>query len=93
MRIYTTQEAAELTGSTVRALRKRIERGQLRAVQHGRYLAHPALRARACGPDRPGRGERGPGQTGNADTEPGAPDSRPTNRSRPAQRPLSPTRT
>ena len=41
MRVYTTQEAAKLTGSTVRALRKRIERGQLRAVQHGRYWRIP----------------------------------------------------
>jgi excisionase family DNA binding protein len=35
--MYTTREAANITGLTVRALRKRIERGQLRAVQHGRY--------------------------------------------------------
>lgn len=41
MKTYTTQEAAELTGSTVRALRKRIERGQLRAVQQGRYWRIP----------------------------------------------------
>ncbi len=41
MKTYTTQEAAELTGSSVRALRKRIERGQLRAVQQGRYWRIP----------------------------------------------------
>lgn len=41
MKTYTTQEAAALTGSSVRALRKRIERGQLRAVQHGRYWRIP----------------------------------------------------
>jgi excisionase family DNA binding protein len=62
MKTYTTQEAAELTGSSVRALRKRIERGQLRAVQHGRYWRSPtrssnalvslALRGR--------KGDRGP---------------------------------
>jgi excisionase family DNA binding protein len=64
MRIYTTQEAAELTGSSVRALRKRIERGQLRAVQHGRYwrIPHSELeRAGLIGPaeasgDREGEG-------------------------------------
>lgn len=41
MKTYTTHEAATLTGSSVRALRKRIERGQLRAVQHGRYWRIP----------------------------------------------------
>ena len=49
MRTYTTQEAAELTGSTVRALRKRIERGQLRAVQHGRYWRIPHSELERCG--------------------------------------------
>jgi excisionase family DNA binding protein len=39
--IYTTREAANITGLTVRALRKRIERGQLQAVQHGRYWHIP----------------------------------------------------
>jgi excisionase family DNA binding protein len=39
--IYTTREAANITGLTVRALRKRIERGQLRAVQHGRFWHIP----------------------------------------------------
>lgn len=33
MEAYTTADAARLTGSTVRALRKRIERGTLRAVR------------------------------------------------------------
>jgi len=41
VKTYTTHEAALLTGTTVRALRKRIERGQLRAVQHGRYWRIP----------------------------------------------------
>ena len=41
MKTYTTQEAAAATGLSVRALRKRIERGQLRAVQHGRYWRLP----------------------------------------------------
>ncbi len=41
MKTYTTHEAAEATGLSVRALRKRIERGQLRAVQHGRYWRLP----------------------------------------------------
>ena len=49
MRTYTTQEAAELTGSTVRALRKRIERGQLLAVQHGRYWRIPHSELERCG--------------------------------------------
>jgi excisionase family DNA binding protein len=33
METYTTADAARLTGSSVRALRKRIERGSLRAVK------------------------------------------------------------
>ncbi len=41
MRVYTTKEASELSGLSVRALRKRVERGQLRAVQHGRYWRIP----------------------------------------------------
>jgi len=41
MKTYTTQEAAAATGLSIRALRKRIERGQLRAVQHGRYWRLP----------------------------------------------------
>ncbi len=41
MRTYTTQEASEITGVSVRALRKRVERGQLRAVQQGRYWRIP----------------------------------------------------
>jgi len=35
METYTTAEAARLTGTTVRALRKRIERGTLRAARGG----------------------------------------------------------
>jgi excisionase family DNA binding protein len=35
METYTTAEAARLTGTTVRALRKRIERGTLRAARAG----------------------------------------------------------
>ncbi len=35
METYTTAEAARLTGTTVRALRKRIERGTLRADRAG----------------------------------------------------------
>ncbi len=35
METYTTAEAARLTGSSVRALRKRIERGTLRAARGG----------------------------------------------------------
>jgi excisionase family DNA binding protein len=35
METYTTAEAARLTGTTVRALRKRIERGTLRAARTG----------------------------------------------------------
>lgn len=41
METYSTQEASSLTGLSVRALRKRIERGQLRAVQHGHYWRIP----------------------------------------------------
>ena len=35
METYTTAQAARLTGTTVRALRKRIERGTLRAARGG----------------------------------------------------------
>jgi excisionase family DNA binding protein len=61
MKTYTTQEAAELTGSSVRALRKRIERGQLRAVQHGRYWRIPHGELERCGligPEGTDRGQR-----------------------------------
>ena len=63
MRTYTTREAAQLTGSTVRALRKRIERGQLRAVRRGRYwhISHDELER--IGLLEPSRGAEG--------TEPG----------------------
>jgi excisionase family DNA binding protein len=60
MKTYTTQEAAELTGSSVRALRKRIERGQLRAVQQGRYwrIPHAELEHLGLiGPEGTGRGQ------------------------------------
>lgn len=59
MRTYTTQEAAELTGSSVRALRKRIERGQLRAVQHGRYWRIPHAELERMEMIRPEGTERG----------------------------------
>jgi len=49
MRTYTTQEAATATGLSVRALRKRIERGQLRAVQHGRYWRLPHAELKRAG--------------------------------------------
>lgn len=61
MKTYTTQEAAELTGSTVRALRKRIERGQLRAVQHGRYWRIPHGELERCGLVGPEGTDRGQG--------------------------------
>jgi excisionase family DNA binding protein len=67
MRTYTTQEAAELTGSSVRALRKRIERGQLRAVQHGRYwrIPHTELeRLELIGPEGTERGQGTEGTEG-----------------------------
>jgi excisionase family DNA binding protein len=67
MRTYTTQEAAELTGSSVRALRKRIERGQLRAVQHGRYwkIPHTELeRLGMIGPEGTARGQETEGTNG-----------------------------
>jgi excisionase family DNA binding protein len=67
MRTYTTQEAAELTGSSVRALRKRIERGQLRAVQHGRYwrIPHTELeRAGMIDPEGTTRGQDPEGTAG-----------------------------
>jgi excisionase family DNA binding protein len=67
MRTYTTQEAAELTGSSVRALRKRIERGQLRAVQHGRYwrIPHAELeRLELIGPEGTARGQETEGTDG-----------------------------
>ena len=60
MKTYTTQEAAELTGSSVRALRKRIERGQLRAVQHRRYWRIPHIeleRLGLIGPEATARGQ------------------------------------
>lgn len=59
MKTYTTQEAAKLTGSTVRALRKRIERGQIRAVQHGRYWRIPHGELERSGLLGPGGTERG----------------------------------
>jgi len=59
VKTYTTQQAAELTGSTVRALRKRIERGQLRAVQHGRYWRIPHGELERCGLIGPEGTERG----------------------------------
>lgn len=59
MKTYTTQEAAELTGSSVRALRKRIERGQLRAVQHGRYWKIPHAELERLGLIAPEGTERG----------------------------------
>jgi excisionase family DNA binding protein len=67
MRTYTTQEAAELTGTSVRALSKRIERGQLRAVQHGRYwrIPHAELeRLEMIGPERTARGQGTQGTDG-----------------------------
>ena len=59
IRVYTTQEAAQLTGSTVRALRKRIERGQLRAVQHGRYWRIPHSELERVGLLVPAEGTEG----------------------------------
>src|ERR1700733_13536357 len=64
MKTYTTQEAAELTGSSVRALRKRIERGQLRAVQHGRYWRIPHAELERCGLIGPEGTDRGQGTEG-----------------------------
>jgi len=61
MKTYTTQEAAELSGSSVRALRKRIERGQLRAVQHGRYWRVPHAELERLGLVGPEGTERGQG--------------------------------
>jgi len=61
MKTYTTQEAAALTGSSVRALRKRIERGQLRAVQHGRYWLVPHAELERLGLVGPEGTERGQG--------------------------------
>jgi excisionase family DNA binding protein len=61
VKTYTTQEAAELTGSTVRALRKRIERGQLRAVQRGHYWRIPHSELERCGLIGPEGTERGQG--------------------------------
>ena len=59
MKTYTTQEAAELTGSSVRALRKRIDRGQLRAVQHGRYWKIPHAELERLGLIAPEGTQRG----------------------------------
>jgi excisionase family DNA binding protein len=64
MKTYTTQEAAELTGSSVRALRKRIERGQLRAVQQGRYWRIPHAELEHLGLIGPEGTERGQGTEG-----------------------------
>ena len=64
MKTYTTQEAAELTGSTVRALRKRIERGQLRAVQQGRYWRIPHAELERLGLIGSEGTERGQGTKG-----------------------------
>lgn len=67
MKTYTTQEAAELTGTSVRALRKRIERGQLRAVQHGRYWKIPHVeleRTGMIGPEGTARGQETEGTAG-----------------------------
>jgi excisionase family DNA binding protein len=49
MKTYSNHEAAELTGLSVRALRKRIERGQLRAVQQGRYWRIPHVELERAG--------------------------------------------
>jgi len=49
MTTYSTAEAAERTGLSVRALRKRIERDQLRAVQHGRYWRIPVSELERAG--------------------------------------------
>ena len=67
MKTYTTQEAAELTGSSVRALRKRIERGQLRAVQHGRYWRIPHAELARLGMIDPGGTARGQTTEGTPD--------------------------
>jgi len=56
MKTYTTEEAAKLTGSSVRALRKRIERGQLRAVQRGRYWRIPETELERVGLLEPSKG-------------------------------------
>ncbi len=66
MKTYTTQEAAELTGSTVRALRKRIDRGQLRAVQQGRYWRIPHVELERLGLIRPEGTNGGQGTGGTA---------------------------
>ncbi len=49
MKTYTPPEVAELTGLSPRAIRKRIERGQLRAVQQGRYWRIPESELIRCG--------------------------------------------
>jgi excisionase family DNA binding protein len=66
VKTYTTQEAAELTGSSVRALRKRIERGQVRAVQHGRYWRIPHAELERLGLIGPEGTERGQGTEGDS---------------------------
>jgi excisionase family DNA binding protein len=69
VKTYTTQEAAELTGSTVRALRKRIDRGQLRAVQQGRYWRIPHVeleRLGLIGPEGTNGGQGTGGTAGDA---------------------------
>jgi excisionase family DNA binding protein len=70
VRLYTTHEAAELTGLTVRALRKRIERGQLRAVQNGRYwrIPHTELARVGLLPADPPTPNQPEGTEGTADT-------------------------
>ncbi|MDQ6807204.1 MAG: helix-turn-helix domain-containing protein [Actinomycetota bacterium] len=67
MKTYTTQEAAKLTGSSVRALRKRIERGQLRAVQHGRYWRIPHAELERNGMVVPSEGTPAPEGTEGTD--------------------------
>jgi len=69
MKTNTTQEAAELTGSSVRALRKRIERGQLRAVQHGRYWRVPHAELERLGLVGPEGTTRGQGTEGTGDVD------------------------
>jgi excisionase family DNA binding protein len=49
LQLYSTRQASELTGVTVRALRKRIERGQLQAVQHGRFWRIPRSELQRAG--------------------------------------------
>jgi hypothetical protein len=60
-------QAGEHTRSSVRALRKRIERGQLRAVQHGRYRKIPHAELERVGmltPEGTTRGQETKGTEG-----------------------------